>query len=103
MHLRGNVIYNTWENFWKKAYKSSYFRAQYDETSERTDWSLSERQLFTQSNGRTVSRNSPHNSSTRPAHPRIPWADCTFCALLMIKFMQYHPEEQIWEDSLKDT
>ena len=26
MHLRGNVIYNTWENFWKKAYKSSYFR-----------------------------------------------------------------------------
>ena len=41
MHLRGNVIYNTWENFWKKAYKSSYFRAQYDETSERTDWSLS--------------------------------------------------------------
>ena len=51
MHLRGNVIYNTWENFWKKAYKSSYFRAQYDETSERTDWSLSERQLFTQSNG----------------------------------------------------
>ena len=52
MHLRGNVIYNTWENFWKKAYKSSYFRAQYDETSERTDWSLSERQLFTQSNGR---------------------------------------------------
>ncbi len=31
MHLRGNVIYNTWENFWKKAYKSSYFRAQYDE------------------------------------------------------------------------
>ena len=54
MHLRGNVIYNTWENFWKKAYKSSYFRAQYDETSERTDWSLSERQLFTQSNGRTL-------------------------------------------------
>lgn len=47
MHLRGNVIYKTWENFWKKAYKSSYFRAQYDETSERTDWSLSERQLFT--------------------------------------------------------
>ena len=54
MHLRGNVIYKTWENFWKKAYKSSYFRAQYDETSERTDWSLSERQLFTQSNGRTL-------------------------------------------------
>ena len=54
MHLRGNVIYNTWENFWKEAYKSSYFRAQYDETSERTDWSLSERQLFTQSNGRTL-------------------------------------------------
>ena len=27
MHLRGNVIYNTWENFWKKAYKSSYFGA----------------------------------------------------------------------------
>ena len=71
MHLRGNVIYNTWENFWKKAYKSSYFRAQYDETSERTDWSLSERQLFTQSNGRTL-------------WARIPWADCTFCALLMI-------------------
>ena len=54
MHLRGNVIYNTWENFWKEAYKSSYFRAQYDENSERTDWSLSERQLFTQSNGRTL-------------------------------------------------
>ena len=27
MHLRGNVIYNTWENFWKKAYKSSYFQS----------------------------------------------------------------------------
>ena len=55
MHLRGNVIYNTWEKFsGKTAYKSSYFRAQYDETSERTDWSLSERQLFTQSNGRTL-------------------------------------------------
>lgn len=91
MHLRGNVIYNTWENFWKKAYKSSYFRAQYDETSERTDWSLSERQLFTQSNGRTLFGPGYHGQTA------------LFCALLMIKFMQYHPEEQIWEDSLKDT
>ena len=24
MHLRGNVIYNTWENFWKKAYKNTF-------------------------------------------------------------------------------
>ena len=88
MHLRGNVIYNTWENFWKKAYKSSYFRAQYDETSERTDWSLSERQLFTQSNGRTL--------LGQDTMGRLHF-------FLMIKFMQYHPEEQIWEDSLKDT
>ena len=28
MHLRGNVIYNTWENFLeKKAYKSSTFQS----------------------------------------------------------------------------
>lgn len=54
MHLRGNIPYHTWEEFWNTAYRSAYFRAQYDDTSEKTDWSLSERQLFTQSNGRTL-------------------------------------------------
>lgn len=54
MHLRGSAMYQTWEEFWEKAYASPYFKANYDETSERTDWSLSERQLFTQSNGRML-------------------------------------------------
>ncbi len=54
MHLRGNIGYHTWEEFWEKGYRSPYFKAEYDETSEKTDWSLSERQLFTQSNGRTL-------------------------------------------------
>lgn len=65
MHLRGNVIYNTWENFWKKAYKSSYFRAQYDETSERTDWSLRRDSYL-------------HSQMEEHFWARIPWADCTF-------------------------
>ena len=54
MHLRGKVIYDTWEEVWNKGYQSPYFQASYDDTSEMTDWSLSERQLFTQSNGRTL-------------------------------------------------
>ncbi len=54
MHLRGNIGYHTWEEFWEKGYRSPYFKAEYDDTSERTDWSLSERQLFTQSNGRIL-------------------------------------------------
>lgn len=54
MHLRGNVKYYTWEEFWKQAHRSDEFKAKYDTTSEKTDWSLSERQLFTQSNGRTL-------------------------------------------------
>lgn len=54
MHLRGNILYNTWEEFWNKGHRSAHFQAQYDDTSEKTDWSLSERQLFTQSNGRTL-------------------------------------------------
>ena len=54
MHLRGKATYENWEEFWEKGYSSPYFKAQYDETSEKTDWSLSERQLFTQSNGRTL-------------------------------------------------
>lgn len=54
MHLRGKAAYENWEEFWEKGYSSPYFKAQYDETSEKTDWSLSERQLFTQSNGRTL-------------------------------------------------
>lgn len=54
MHLRGKVRYGSLEEFWKNAYHSSYFQAKYDTTSELTDWSLSERQLFVQSNGRTL-------------------------------------------------
>ena len=54
MHLRNNVRYQNWEEFWKNAYHSPWFQANYDATSELTDWSLSERQLFVQSNGRTL-------------------------------------------------
>lgn len=55
MHLlRESVIYSTWEEFWENAWASPYFKAKYDDTSEKTDWSLSERQLFTQSNGRML-------------------------------------------------
>lgn len=54
MHLRGKAAYNSWEEFWDRAYRTSYFKAKYDDTSEKTDWSLSERQLFTQSNGRLL-------------------------------------------------
>ena len=38
MHLRGNIGYHTWEEFWEKGYRSPYFKAEYDDTSERTDW-----------------------------------------------------------------
>ena len=54
MHLRGTAIYGSWKEFWEQAYTSSYFQAKFDDTSEKTDWSLSERQLFTQSNGRIL-------------------------------------------------
>lgn len=54
MHLRGTPLYSSWEEFWKNAHRASDFIAKYDETSEKTDWSLSERQLFTQSNGRIL-------------------------------------------------
>lgn len=54
MHLRGDIIYKDWREFWKNSYVSPYFKAVYDETSEQTDWSLSERQLFVQSNGRIL-------------------------------------------------
>lgn len=54
MHLRGKEHRTTWKAFWNQAEASDYFKAVYDETSERMDWSLSERQLFTQSNGRTL-------------------------------------------------
>lgn len=54
MHLRGNIPYDTWEEFWEKGHRCEHFQAQYDDTSGKTDWSLSERQLFTQSNGRTL-------------------------------------------------
>ena len=54
IYLRGNIPYKSWEEFWKYGHTSKYFKAEYDETSERMDSSLSERQLFTQSNGRTL-------------------------------------------------
>lgn len=54
MHLRGKVKYGSWGEFWEGAYRSAYFKAKYDGASERMDWSLSERQLFTQSNGRLL-------------------------------------------------
>lgn len=54
MHLRGEARYKNWEEFWKNAYHSPWFQAKFDTTSELTDWSLSERQLFVQSNGRTL-------------------------------------------------
>lgn len=54
MHLRGKEMYPAWKDFWKESHTSKYFKAKYDDTSEKTDWSLSERQLFTQSNGRTL-------------------------------------------------
>lgn len=54
MHLRGKTAYHSWEEFWDQSYRSPYFKAGYDDTSEKTDWSLSERQLFTQSNGRLL-------------------------------------------------
>lgn len=54
MHLRRKASYQNWDEFWRNAYHSSWFQANYDTTSELTDWSLSERQLFVQSNGRVL-------------------------------------------------
>ncbi|WP_230398440.1 hypothetical protein [Novisyntrophococcus fermenticellae] len=54
MHLRERAEYNTWEEVWEHGYQSPCFQAAYDAESEVTDWSLSERQLFIQSNGRTM-------------------------------------------------
>lgn len=54
MHLRKPVLYSSWDTFWESAHRAPDFTASYDDTSEKTDWSLSERQLFTQSNGRTL-------------------------------------------------
>ncbi|QOV18809.1 hypothetical protein INP51_12490 [Blautia liquoris] len=54
MYLRERALYETWEDLWKKGYQSPYFQAAYDEKSEMTDWSISDRQLFVQSNGRTM-------------------------------------------------
>ena len=54
MHLRKSPLYASWEEFWENAHRTPDFTAKYDNTSEKTDWSLSERQLFTQSNGRTL-------------------------------------------------
>lgn len=54
MHLRGDIKYNSWRDFWQQAHSAPDFRAVYDTESEKTDWSLSERQLFTQSNGRML-------------------------------------------------
>lgn len=54
MHLRKSPLYASWEKFWENAHRAPDFTAKYDDTSEKTDWSLSERQLFTQSNGRTL-------------------------------------------------
>ena len=54
MHLRKPVLYSSWDTLWESAHRAPDFTASYDDTSEKTDWSLSERQLFTQSNGRTL-------------------------------------------------
>ncbi|EJE4563042.1 MULTISPECIES: hypothetical protein [Enterococcaceae] len=54
MYLRGKPIYKNWKQLWKNGYRSKYFRAKFDEESEQIDLSLSERQLFTQSNGRSL-------------------------------------------------
>lgn len=54
MYLQQKPMYHTWEDLWTKSYQSQYFMANNTTVDENSDWSLSERQLFTQSNGRTL-------------------------------------------------
>lgn len=54
LHLRGTPLYSDFSKLWEKAYYSNYFKAKYDTDTESKDWSLSERQLFPQSNGRLL-------------------------------------------------
>ncbi|MDF7639793.1 hypothetical protein PT285_10315 [Lactobacillus sp. ESL0791] len=54
MYLREQPLYKNWEQLWKDSYCSDFFQSTYDKESASVDLSLSERQLFTQSNGRTL-------------------------------------------------
>lgn len=54
MYLREKPRYESFEDLWREGYASPHFRAKHDPQSAEVDWSLSERQLFVQSNGRAM-------------------------------------------------
>ncbi len=54
MYIRHEPRYNNYQELWQNGYRSPYFTATAKDASPEEDLSLSERLLFTQSNGRTL-------------------------------------------------
>lgn len=54
MYIRSNPAFESFEALWQNGYASPFFTQTADPASEQVDWSLSERQLLVQSNGRAM-------------------------------------------------